>query len=171
MKWYEPDEDSFTFLDVLEEENISHKLVVDLGISTGVLGDALKDCLVVGIDKNRLALVEQKRTRKSPNLIVGDFLGSINQKMVDILLFNPPYVLDSRDPIIGGGVDGREVIDEFIKQVEVGMFYLLVIKANKPEEVIKKIEEKDYLVEIKRVRKILGETIIILKCTSRKMMM
>lgn len=165
MKWYEPDEDSYTFLDVLEEENIKNKLVVDLGTSTGVLSTPLKDCLVVGIDKNRLALVEQKRIRKSPNLVVGDLLGSINQKVVDILLFNPPYVLDSSDPIIGGGVLGREIIDKFIEQVEVNLFYLLVIKANRPEEVIEKIEKKKYVVEVKKVRKILGETIIILKCT------
>lgn len=61
-------------------------------------------------------------------------------------------------------VYGREIIDEFINQVNVKMFYLLVIEANKYKEVIANIKNKGYIVEIKRIRRILGETIIILKC-------
>ncbi|KAF9764469.1 putative protein methyltransferase MJ0928, partial [Nosema granulosis] len=139
IKWYEPDEDSYTLLDVLDSENISNKLIIDLGTSTGFLSQNLsKKNLVIGVDTNRLALEQQNTV--SNNLVVANLLKSINQKNIDIIIFNPPYVLDSLDPIIGGGVLGREVIDEFINQVEVSLFYLLVIKANRPEEVKKLIE-------------------------------
>ncbi|EOB14114.1 N6 adenine specific dna methylase [Nosema bombycis CQ1] len=161
--WYDLNEDSYTFIDLLKEENIKNKIIIDLGTSTGVLSEALKGNLVIGVDLNRKALEEQQRLRRNPNLIRGDLLKSVNQGRVDIIIFNPPYVVDSLDPIIGGGPLGRIVIDKFIKEIEVDLFYLLVIKANRPEEVVKGIEEKGYKTKIMKIRRILGETIIIIK--------
>lgn len=161
IDWYSPDEDSYTLCDCLKDENISNKLILDLGTSTGFITKSLSSKnIVISSDLNMKALIKQK----NGNLIHMDLINCIKQEYLDIIIFNPPYVLDSHDPIIGGGVYGREIIDEFINQVNVKMFYLLVIEANKYKEVIANIKNKGYIVEIKRIRRILGETIIILKC-------
>ncbi|WUR04057.1 eRF1 methyltransferase catalytic subunit (MTQ2) [Vairimorpha necatrix] len=160
LEWYSPDEDSYTLVDVLKQENIKNSLIVDLGTSTGFITKSLdKSNIIISTDLNIKALHRQK----IGNLIHMDLLDSIRQDLVEIIIFNPPYVLDSSCPIIGGGVNGRNVIDRFIKQVECKTFYLLVIEANKPNEIIKELENKGYKIEIKKIRKILGETIIILK--------
>ena len=67
---------------------------------------------------------------------------------VDLLLFNPPYVLTPSDEIgkgdiasaWAGGVDGREVIDRLLPKVfdllaPGGTFMLILLEQNKPKEV------------------------------------
>ncbi|KAG1150589.1 hypothetical protein G6F37_001697 [Rhizopus arrhizus] len=69
---------------------------------------------------------------------------------IDILCFNPPYVVTTHEEVgsmgieasWAGGIDGREVIDEllpFIKDLlsPEGVFYLLLINENKPNDVVK----------------------------------
>ncbi|KAM0681332.1 hypothetical protein GINT2_000532 [Glugoides intestinalis] len=160
MDWYEPGEDSYTFYDVLETEGIQGKLIVDLGCSTGILTDLLDTKnLVVSVDLNTKALMQLKEK----NAVRTDLLKGITQEKVDVVVFNPPYVPDFDCSILGGGVDGREVIDRFISEIEVRCFYLLVIEANKPLEIMKAIREKGYQADVLKIRKVIGETIIIIK--------
>lgn len=166
MDWYDPGEDSYTFLDVLENENIKNKIIIDLGCSTGILSDLLKkDNFVISIDLNIKALLEynHKDNYKNNNLIQMDLLSSINQNKIDIVVFNPPYVPDFDCKILGGGISGREVIDEFINNLEIKCFYLLVIEANKPVEIIENLQKKKYYCSVLKIRKVIGETIIIIK--------
>lgn len=167
MKWYDPGEDSYTFLDVLQNENIQKQIVVDLGCSTGILTDFLeKKNFVISIDLNTRAL-EQLEDK---NAVRTDLLAGMNQSLVGTVVFNPPYVPDFDCPILGGGLFGRETIDRFVEEIEAKCFYLLIIEANKPLEVISNIRSRNYQVDILRVRRVLGETIIILKAirTSEK---
>ena len=68
---------------------------------------------------------------------------------MDIILFNPPYVPSSDEELLSndieaawaGGKDGRVIIDQFIPYIpymlsEKGRLYLLLERANKPEEVM-----------------------------------
>jgi release factor glutamine methyltransferase len=68
---------------------------------------------------------------------------------VDLLVFNPPYVpsekselgLTSIEAAWAGGEDGREVIDLLLPKVRdilspKGVFYLVLIEQNKPQEII-----------------------------------
>lgn len=161
MDWYEPGEDSYTFYDILKNENLKDKTILDLGCSTGILTDLLEASnFVISVDLNIKALLEMN---KEKNMIRGDLLKGINQKKVEIIVFNPPYVPDFDCPILGGGLNGREVIDRFVKEIEVKKFYLLVIEANKPLEIIENIRKKGYKVEVIKIRKVVGETIIILR--------
>lgn len=160
MDWYEPDEDSYTLLDVLEEEAITGRVVVDLGTSTGILTESLcRRNTVVSLDLNIRAL----RNHSGGNLVRADLLMPLNQAAVDVVVFNPPYVADTDSPIIGGGPRGRCVIDRFIAALSVQTVYLLVIEVNRPREVAALLEERGYDVQLLRRRKILGETIYILR--------
>jgi release factor glutamine methyltransferase len=159
IDWYEPDEDSYTLLDVLADERIRDKTVVDLGSSTGFLAQGLRGNIVVSVDLNMKAL----RHHTGGNLVRADLLGPIKQQAVDVVVFNPPYVPDTDDPVIGGGMRGRRVIDRFIDSVDVKVFYLLVIEVNRPMEVMECLRQRGYETTVCRVRKILGETIYVLR--------
>lgn len=165
MEWYEPGEDSYTFLDALKEENIHHQIVLDLGCSTGILSEFLSlNNFVLSVDLNIAALREFNRNSEiKRNLIETDLLRGINQRNINVVVFNPPYVPDFDCPILGGGVLGREVIDRFIEVINTKVFYLLVIEANNPIEITNLIIKRGYNCKILKIRKVLGETIIIIK--------
>ncbi|KAJ3290890.1 HemK methyltransferase member 2, partial [Borealophlyctis nickersoniae] len=68
---------------------------------------------------------------------------------VDVLLFNPPYVLTPSEEVgsstieaaWAGGIDGREVIDQALPIVNdllssSGVFYMVTIRENKPDEIM-----------------------------------
>ncbi|AFN83149.1 N6 adenine specific DNA methylase [Encephalitozoon romaleae SJ-2008] len=160
MDWYDPGEDTYTLMDVMEKEDLEMKIVLDLGTSTGILTECLKKKnTVVSSDLNIKAL----QNHNGGNLVRANLLDSINQQSVDVVVFNPPYVPDTDDPIIGGGHLGRKVIDRFVSLVNIKVVYLLVIEANRPKEVLRLFDNRGYRTKILKVRKILGETIYIIK--------
>ncbi|RKO92252.1 S-adenosyl-L-methionine-dependent methyltransferase [Blyttiomyces helicus] len=68
---------------------------------------------------------------------------------VDVILFNPPYVVTPSEEVgshsieaaWAGGIDGRQVIDRALPLINEilsprGFFYLVVIRENKPEELM-----------------------------------
>lgn len=160
MDWYDPDEDTYTLIDALKAENIREKIVLDLGCSTGAITDILEsNNLVISLDLNIKALQQLK----DKNAIRSDLLKGLNQRRIDVCIFNPPYVPDFDCPILGGGKFGREIIDKFVQKIEIETFYLLVIEANKPIEIVENIKARGYETKIIKIRKIVGETIIIIK--------
>lgn len=162
MEWYEPGEDTYTLIDLLESEEIRDRVVVDLGCSTGAITRVLEHTnLVISMDLNATAL----RQLHGHTAVRADLLSGINQARIDVVVFNPPYVPDFDCPILGGGPFGREVIDRFVADVSVCLVYLLVIEANKPWEVAEALEGRGYSVAVVKMRRIIGETIVILKAT------
>merc|ERR1712154_185865 len=82
---------------------------------------------------------------------------------VDILIFNPPYVPTTEDELMesqndkllsaawAGGLDGRSVIDRFIENsnfhrlmADNGVFYLVTIAMNKPNEIIERLQQSPF---------------------------
>ncbi|XP_034033097.1 methyltransferase N6AMT1-like isoform X2 [Thalassophryne amazonica] len=81
------------------------------------------------------------------DLVMG-LLPRLNGK-VDVLIFNPPYVVTPSDEVRSTGIQaawaggrrGREVTDRFLPVVSQllspeGLFYLITIAENDPEEII-----------------------------------
>ncbi|XP_069157470.1 methyltransferase N6AMT1-like isoform X1 [Procambarus clarkii] len=162
---YEPSEDSFLLIDALEKDlDLLHKhkplLCLEVGSGSGVvitaLGTALgSQCCYMSTDINPRACHITKETGRlngvSIQSVCTDLVTGIidNTKWpVDVLLFNPPYVVTPSEEVgqgdleytWAGGERGREVIDRLLPSVDTllspeGVFYLVVLKENDPAEI------------------------------------
>lgn len=95
----------------------------------------------------------------------------------DIIIFNPPYVVTDYDEINdekllskawAGGQKGREVMDKLFPKIEHllsahGLFYLLVIKENNPQDIINEFKKYYMRGTIVIDRKIRGEHLHVLR--------
>lgn len=196
---YEPAEDSFLLIDALESElpslqSQSPSIVVEIGPGSGVVITAVAMALgtkvqCLAIDLNDFACNCTKRTafqnKASVEVVNGDLLGALRPHSIDVLIFNPPYVVtpdeelqdannfdgDFNDSIIkswAGGLEGRRIIDRFLNQLDnwlspEGRAYLLVIKENNPDKIIQNLLEVGFLAKQIMQRKIRGEHLFVLK--------
>lgn len=177
---------------------ISHKplVCVEIGVGSGVIITALKQLLkfsthCIGVDISSFACNTAQKTSKvnkvSIDMLNMSLLNGFRNNSIDMIVFNPPYVptrlensgkLESYEinvtnhSIVGawaGGVDGCEIIDQIINDLDRvlaphGVFYLLLLKENKPAEVIKKINKLGkFSTKILMERRIIGEHLFVLK--------
>ncbi|CAN7946527.1 unnamed protein product [Ixodes hexagonus] len=162
---YEPAEDSFLLIDALEKEIkgiLSRKptICLEVGSGSGIVSAAVaralgNTCYFLATDINPRAAEMTRRTGQSNGVnvepvlmdLTGSFVGRLNGQ-VDLLIFNPPYVVTPSEEVRGsqltrswaGGKDGREVIDRFNPLVPKllsprGLYFLLVIKENNPDQI------------------------------------
>ena len=162
---YEPSEDTFLLIDALEIKlkcirEQQPKMCLEIGSGSGTVITALATalgpkCKYLAVDINEKACQATARTASQNNCVVEtvccDLVSKCIEKIsgkVDILLFNPPYVETKTDEIgrgnleytWAGGVRGREVLDRLLPDVpkllsDTGVFFLLLEKKNRPEEV------------------------------------
>lgn len=120
-----------------------------------------------------------------------DLTNGFRENEIDLLIFNPPYVVTTNDELESksqpssssstngdfntniikswaGGVDGRVVMDRVFEHLDKilapnGIAYILVIKDNKPEEIVVKLEKMNYRADVVKERRIRGEHLFILK--------
>ncbi len=159
-KVYEPAEDSFLFLDALQEEadfiqSIRPLICLEIGSGSGIVSTFLArflpyQPLCLCTDINPAAALVTKRTgiqngvRLEPMLtdLVAALLPRIRGQ-VDVLLFNPPYVVTPPEEVGSSGIEaswagghrGREVTDRLLPHVaellsKNGVFYLVIIEEN-----------------------------------------
>ena len=156
------------------------------------------DISLFGIDINGNALQITKNTmikngvkNNEITLIQSDLLNGINIKSmeseIDIMIFNPPYVPTSSEELNksqndkllsaawSGGIDGRVIIDKFIKHSNFykllsddSFFYLVTIAMNKPNEIIDILKQSPYNLhgEIVAKKRVVQEMLIIIKFTT-----
>lgn len=100
---------------------------------------------------------------------------------VDLLLFNPPYVVTSTEELKkpnedgalihlawAGGVKGREVTDQLLEHVgkllsHRSLFYLVVIQENDPEEISRIMALQGFQGEKIASRKVRGEHLSVMR--------
>lgn len=164
---YEPAEDSFLLIDALEKDSerllqMSPGVCLEVGSGSGVVSAFLASvvgpsALYLCTDVNPAAAHCTARTascnRVSLQPVITDLVESLLPRLcgtVDVLLFNPPYVVTPSEEVGSRGIEaawaggerGREVTDRFLPLVAQllsteGLFYLITIAENNPEEIIR----------------------------------
>lgn len=191
---YEPAEDSFLLIDVLEADLEDLKaarptMCLEIGSGSGIviaaLAMALKDhcqSYYMAVDINMDACKITKRTAKQNSVEVNtvrmDLASCIrSDRVFDIVVFNPPYVVTSDEEIStkeilfkawAGGTNGRKVMERVFPRIpdilsNVGTFYLLVIKENDPEHILRIFTNLNMAGKIVGERKVRGEHLYVLR--------
>lgn len=199
---YEPSQDTFLVLSALDELlDSAHTvelppLVIAMEIGSGsgmiishlsrLLGACGHHCFALASDINPHAIQTTKDTM-TQNSIVGDAINtSFTQGLrdfggIDILVFNPPYVVTPQDELghfdirasWAGGEKGREVLDLLLPNIAsllspTGMFILLLIEDNVPSEVEHILLEQGLYPRILKQQKIVGEYLYVYQFTFNK---
>lgn len=161
---YEPCEDTFLLLDALEEDldmlsKLEPSVAVEIGCGSGVvinfLAKYLKKCTFLATDINKQAC-EATRVTSAINsnhidVVNCDLIMPMLEKLhknIDILIFNPPYVVTDSNELNStsiqaawaGGKDGRVVMDRLFPLLDrilspSGVFYLVCIQPNRIDDV------------------------------------
>ena len=189
---YEPSEDTFLFLDALEQqltclEKLKPLVAVEIGSGSGVvitfLAKHLKpknETVFYAVDINKNACQASKETSIENtidlNIIQSDLLCSFRPNTVDIILFNAPYVPSERHEIDpnnisaawAGGNNGREVMDRLFPLIpniltQNGVFYLVCIKPNRIEEIESLFSDLHFKMDVVLSRKTSIESLFVLK--------
>eukprot|EP00057_Strongylocentrotus_purpuratus_P004579 XP_003728994.1 PREDICTED: hemK methyltransferase family member 2 [Strongylocentrotus purpuratus] len=190
---YEPAEDTFLLLDSLQEEasfiqHMKPSVCVEVGCGSGVVITALskllnQSALCIATDRNPYAALCTKRTAKQNSCHVEvmncDLLTPLERRLqgsVDILIFNPPYVVTPSEEIKSngieaswaGGADGREVTDRLLPLIPKllspqGVMYLIAIRENKPKELMSWISSLGFKSTVVLARRAGPEHLSVLK--------
>ncbi|XP_019116070.1 methyltransferase N6AMT1 [Larimichthys crocea] len=164
---YEPAEDSFLLIDALEKDAERLQLMrpcvcLEVGSGSGVVSAFLAtvvgpSALYLCTDVNPAAAQCTAQTSSCNNVSLQPVITSLAEGLqprlsgkVDVLLFNPPYVVTPSEEVGSTGIEaawaggkrGREVTDRFLPAVaqllsSKGLFYLITIAENDPEEIIR----------------------------------
>ncbi len=194
-EFYEPGEDTFLFLDALEVDMkylnlIQPEIVVEIGCGSGLVSNFLakhlgnsNNTLFFATDLNKKACLATEKTSiqniNTLNIINCDLMGPLIdrlEKKIDILLFNPPYVVTDAGELgsngieaaWAGGKDGREVMDRLFPLLDRilsknGVFYLVCIKPNRIENIDKVLKSFGFKMSIVLNRKAGIENLFVLK--------
>ncbi|RVE75398.1 hypothetical protein OJAV_G00016420 [Oryzias javanicus] len=168
---YEPAEDSFLLINALERDaealrSNNPDVCVEVGSGSGVVSAFLASvigpsALFICTDVNPAAAECTAKTASCNGVslqpVVTDLVESLLPQLsgkVDVLLFNPPYVVTPSEEVGSRGIEaawaggerGREVTDRFLPLVGEllslkGVFYLITIAENDPEEIIRVLGE------------------------------
>uniref|UniRef100_A0A4X1UCZ7 Methyltransferase HEMK2 n=1 Tax=Sus scrofa TaxID=9823 RepID=A0A4X1UCZ7_PIG len=166
---YEPAEDTFLLLDALEAaaEFSGVEICLEVGSGSGVVSaflasvigpQALYMCTDVNPEAAACTLETARCNKVHIQPIITDLVKGLLPRLkekVDLLVFNPPYVVTPSAEVgshgieaaWAGGRNGREVMDRFFPLAPEllsprGLFYLVTIKENNPEEILKTMKTK-----------------------------
>ena len=148
---YEPSDDTFLLIDVLEKENLGRVLEIGTGSGIVAISCAKKGSKVTATDIDSIAieLAQSNALRngiKNIEFKKSDLFENISGNF-DTIIFNPPYLPESNiEPesvAWDGGKDGTKIISRFIKDLPhflVGTSYFVLSSLN-PISKIEKIAD------------------------------
>jgi len=162
---YEPSEDTFLLIDALEQDlpflqGLTITIVCEIGTGSGIVITAISKALGSGkfylasdINPKACSCASQTAEVNSVDLeiIRCDLLTCFTDRLsgsVDLLIFNPPYVVTTSEELRGsglnrswaGGTKGRDVLDRLLNDVPKllscrGVFYLVALPENDIDEI------------------------------------
>ncbi|NXP53178.1 HEMK2 methyltransferase, partial [Heliornis fulica] len=169
---YEPAEDTFLLLDALERDaarlrEARIEICLEIGSGSGVVSTFLassvigSSALYICTDINPVAAYCTLETALLNNVhlqpVITDLVKGLSPRLngqVDLLLFNPPYVVTPSEEVESHGIEaswaggkkGREVMDRVFPLVPDllspgGLFYLVTIKENNPDEILETMKK------------------------------
>ncbi|NXS48316.1 HEMK2 methyltransferase, partial [Balaeniceps rex] len=169
---YEPAEDTFLLLDALEREaarlrEAGVEICLEIGSGSGVVSTFLASSIIgssalyICTDINPMAAYCTLETALLNNVhlqpVITDLVKGLSPRLngkVDLLLFNPPYVVTPSEEVESHGIEaswaggkkGREVMDRVFPLVPDllspgGLFYLVTIKENNPDEILETMKK------------------------------
>ena len=129
-----------------------------------MLGDETNNVEYIATDSSEEASKATLSTLRSHQIFgevfVTDLVSGLEERLegrVDVLIFNPPYVLTCEEEVgsdgitsaWAGGDRGRTVIDRMLMVVDMllsskGLFYLVTITANNPGEICQIMRKKGF---------------------------
>lgn len=162
---------------------------VEVGSGSGIIISALAMALkkfcssyFLAVDINPEACTATKKTslvnKVNIDVVQMDLLQLIHTKSIfDIIIFNPPYVVTESLEVFdnkliskawAGGTKGREVMNKLFPLIPYllsskGLFYLLLIKENEPQNIIEIFKNYNMSGSIIIERKIRGEHLYVLR--------
>ncbi|NXX75785.1 HEMK2 methyltransferase, partial [Urocolius indicus] len=169
---YEPSEDTFLLLDALERDaaplrEAGVEICLEIGSGSGVVSTFLASSIIgssalyLCTDINPMAAYCTQETALLNNVhlqpVITDLVKGLSPRLngnVDLLLFNPPYVVTPSEEVESHGIEaswaggkkGREVMDRVFPLVPDllapgGLFYLVTIKENNPDEILEMMKK------------------------------
>ena len=179
MGLYQPAEDSYLLLEVLEKylKKIKTKniRILDMGTGTGIQADTCKrlgfsNILTSDIDKNAVEYVRKNGFES----VQSDLFKKIKKEKFDLIIFNPPYLpKDTLEPkesrlATTAGKEGYELIVEFLKQAKsylskTGVILLLFSSLSRPEIIKKQSKELGYKLKLQAKQKLFFEHLFVYK--------
>ncbi|EDV23508.1 uncharacterized protein TRIADDRAFT_50516 [Trichoplax adhaerens] len=186
---YDAAEDTFLFMDALQNDAILPLICIEVGSGSGAIISFISkilgpECYYMATDINPIAAnctIDTAKLNEMPQceVIITDLVSGLKDRLtgnVDVILFNPPYVVTPSKEISGNGIEaswaggenGREVMDRLFTIVPQllspsGLFYLVAIKENYPDEIIKTMKMVGLSGEIILSRKAGRENLFILR--------
>ncbi|KAK0180731.1 hypothetical protein PV327_003085 [Microctonus hyperodae] len=165
------------------------QICMEIGSGSGVVITALamafknkSPAFFIAVDINPNACKVTKETslinETNVEVIQMDIVSAFNCRGIfDVIIFNPPYVVTDSieikdDKLItktwAGGKKGREVMDRLFSYIPLllsdnGIFYLVAIKENDPQEIIDVLKNFNMNGKIVAERKIRGEHLYVLR--------
>ncbi|CAM4417186.1 methyltransferase N6AMT1 [Lepidochelys kempii] len=168
---YEPAEDTYLLLDALERDaaqirDAGVEISLEVGSGSGVVSAFLASivgpsALYICTDINPIAAFCTLETAVLNKVhihpVITDLVTGLLPRLsgkVDLLLFNPPYVVTPSEEVQShgieaawaGGKNGREIMDRLFPLVPNllstgGLFYLVTIKENNPDEILETMKK------------------------------
>lgn len=171
---YEPREDTFLMLTVLEKTKLQGKSVLEVGTGSGVVSlfCALHGANVVASDISEAALkatrTAARRLRVRVETVQSSLLAAFLGKP-DLILFNPPYLVSGqsmRDKTVDGGPDGNSAIRPFLSELPgflaaSGCCLLVLSSMNNPNQLIQ--QHRDLSFENVASRSLFFEELIVFR--------
>ena len=177
---YIPSDDTFLLAENLEIKG--GQSVLEIGTGSGLVSMYASlltdDVTATDINYNALELAEKNFRLNNINTIrleFGDLFEPVKDKKFDVILFNTPYLPTDSDDIINddlnyafdGGLDGRKVIDRFIKEApnhlnDKGIIQIIQSSLSDNDRTLDMFDRNGFVAEIAESEKFFFEEIVLI---------